>query len=113
MSNQEKRQQSVRSVTGTAYAYNDDWMALFTAAGITSGTHDERLRAWINGQLSTAYTTVSDAMRAYAISQGVPSWNELGTFTPGGGGGGPTGTGIVWGSGNYIVWGTGNYITWG
>jgi hypothetical protein len=112
MSNQEKRQQSVRASTGTAYTYNDDWMALFTAAGITSGTYNERLKAWINAQLSTAYTTLPDAMRAYAVNQGVSSWNELGTFTPGGGGG-PTGTGIVWGSGNYIVWGTGNYITWG
>ena len=83
MSNQEKRQQSVRAVTGTTYAYNDDWMALFTAAGITTGTYNERLKAWINAQLSTAYTTIPDAMRAYAINQSVTSWGELGTFTPG------------------------------
>jgi hypothetical protein len=81
MSNQEKRQQSVRAVTGTAYAYNDDWMALFTAAGITSGTYNERLRAWINAQLSTAYTTLPDALRAYAVSQGFTAWNEMGTFS--------------------------------
>jgi hypothetical protein len=110
MSNQEKRQQSVRASTGTAYSYNDDWMALFTAAGITSGTYNERLLVWINAQLSTAYTTLPDAMRAYAINQGVPSWNEMGTFTPGGGGGVPdlailarSGDAIVDRSGNYII----------
>ena len=84
MSNQEKRQQSVRASTGTAYSYEGDWMALFGAAGITSGVFNERMLAWINAQLSSAYTNINDAMRAFAVSQGVTTWNELGTFTPGG-----------------------------
>jgi hypothetical protein len=110
MSNQEKRQQSVRASTGTAYSYNDDWMALFTAAGITSGTYNERLLVWINAQLSTAYTTLPDAMRAYAINQGVPSWNELGTFDAGGGSG-PTGSGILLEDGvSFLLAETGDYL---
>ena len=82
MSNQELRQQSVRASTGTAYSYEGDWMALFGAAGITSGVFNERMLAWINAQLSSAYTNVNDAMRAYAVSKGASSWNELGTFAP-------------------------------
>lgn len=93
MSNQELRQQSVRASTGTAYSYEGDWMALFGAAGITSGVFNERMLAWINAQLSSAYTNVNDAMRAFAVSQGVTTWNELGTFTVGVGSG-PTGAGI-------------------
>jgi len=83
MSNQEKRQQSVRASTGTAYSYEGDWMALFGSAGITSGTFNDRMLAWINAQLSSAYTNINDAMRAFAVSQGVTNWNELGTFTAG------------------------------
>jgi hypothetical protein len=83
MSNQEKRQQSVRTLTGTAYTYNDDFMAMFTAAGVTSGTFNERLLVWINARLSTAYTTLPDAMKAFAVNQGFTSWNEMGTFSPG------------------------------
>jgi hypothetical protein len=83
MSNQEKRQQSVRAVTGTAYAYNDDWMALFTAAGITTGVYNERLLVWINTQLGTAYTTLPDAMKAFAVRQERASWDEMGTFSTG------------------------------
>jgi hypothetical protein len=80
MSNQEKRQQSVRASTGTAYSYEGDWMALFDSDGIASGVFTERMLAWINLQLSSAYTNVNDAMRAYAVSKGVSNWNELGTF---------------------------------
>jgi hypothetical protein len=83
MSNQEKRQQSVRAVTGTAYAYNDDWMALFTAAGITTGVYNERLLVWINTQLGSAYTTLPDAMKAFAVRQERASWDEMGTFSTG------------------------------
>ena len=101
MSNQEKRQQSVRASTGTAYSYEGDWMALFGAAGITSGVFNERMLAWINAQLSSAYTNVNDAMRAFAVSQGVTTWNELGTFTIGG---------ILDRAGSYILDRSGAYI---
>jgi hypothetical protein len=82
MSNQEKRQQSVRGVTGTAYTYNEDWLALFAADGITSGTFDDRMLAWCNFKLSSAYTNTNDAMKAYAASKSAASWDHLGTFTP-------------------------------
>ena len=82
MSNQEKRQQSVRGVTGTAYAYNDDWMALFAVDGITSGTFDDRMLAWCNSKLGASYTNTNDAMKAYAVSKSAASWDHLGTFTP-------------------------------
>jgi hypothetical protein len=104
MSNQELRQQSVRASTGTAYTHNEDWMALFTAAGITSGTYNERLLVWINAQLSTAYTTLPDAMRAYAVGQGFTSWNEMGTFSP------VPNLAILDRAGNAIVDRSGNYI---
>lgn len=82
MSNQEKRQQSVRGVTGTAYDYNGDWIALFDARGIAAGSFENRMLAYINGQLLSNYTNVNDAMRAFAVSNSASSWNELGTFTP-------------------------------
>ena len=81
-SNQELRQASVRAATGTAYTYNDDWMALFTADGITSGTFNDRMRVWINDRLGTSYATLPDAQRAFAIDQGFSSWSEMGTFNP-------------------------------
>ncbi len=82
MSNQQKRQQSVRGVTGTAYNYEGDWVALFNARSIPAGSFENRMLAYINGQLLSNYTNVNDAMRAFAVNQGSPSWNELGTFTP-------------------------------
>lgn len=107
MSNQSLRQASVRASTGTAYHYEGDWIALFDAAGITSGFFNERLLAWINVQLSTAYTNVNDAMRAFAVSQGATTWNELGTFTIGGGVPDKT---ILDRAGNYILDRSGAYI---
>lgn len=110
MSNQSLRQASVRASTGTAYHYEGDWIALFDAAGIASGFFNERLLAWINVQLSTAYTNVNDAMRAFAVSQGVTTWNELGTFTVGGGSG-PAGNGIFLEDGvSFLLAENGNYL---
>lgn len=82
--NQNLRQASVRASTGTSYVYNDDWMALFTAAGFTTGTFNDRMKAWINGRLSTSYLSLNDAQKAFAINQGFTSWNEMGTFTANG-----------------------------
>ena len=83
MSKQQERQNAVRIATGTAYTYNDDWMALFTADGITSGMFTERMLAWINARLGSSYATLPDAQRAFAELQGVPSWNEMGDFAIG------------------------------
>jgi hypothetical protein len=87
LSNQGDRQASVRAVTGTEYPYEGDWHALFDMAGIPVGTYNERLLAWINDYLTETYTNINDAMAAFAIDQGVTSWNELGTFDAGGGSG--------------------------
>jgi hypothetical protein len=84
MTRQNERQASVRAVTGTAYSYNDDWRALFDQAGIAAGNFNDRLRAWINGQLGTSYTNINDAMRAFAVDQGFTRWDEMGTFDAGG-----------------------------
>jgi len=83
MSNQERRQQSVRAVTGTAYAYEGDWHALFDQDGIPPGFFNERMLAWINATLSGSYTNINDAMRAFAIDQGYSSWPEMGDFALG------------------------------
>lgn len=79
--NQQKRQQSVRAVTGTAYHYEGDWHALFDLAGVASGTFNDRMFRWLNMQLGDAYTTLPDAMRAFAVLQGVPDFGSVGTFT--------------------------------
>lgn len=81
MSNQQLRQQSVRAVTGTAYNYEEDWHALFDAAGVADGVFVERLLAWINLYLGTAHTNLAEAQYAFAVDQGATSWNALGTFT--------------------------------
>ena len=82
MSNQSLRQASVRAVTGTSGTYEEDWHALFTLAGVQAGVFNERLYAWLNAQLGTTYGTLSDAMRAYAVTQGASSWDQMGTFSP-------------------------------
>jgi hypothetical protein len=82
--NQELRQASVRAVTGTAYTYEGDWHALFDLASVPPRTFDERLLAWINIQLGASYSNLSDAMAAFAASQGAGSWGAMGTWTPSG-----------------------------
>ena len=82
-SNQGDRQASARAVSGTAYDYQGDFMAMFDHDGIAAGDFNGRLLAWINLKLSASYTEVNGAMYAFAVSQGAKSWNELGTFTTG------------------------------
>lgn len=76
------RQASVRAVTGTAYDYNGDWLALFDAVGIAAGDFDGRMLAWINQVLAASYTDVNAAMSAYAATQGALTWQGMGTFSP-------------------------------
>jgi hypothetical protein len=78
--NQEARQASVRAVTGTAYVYDDDWLALFRAAGITTGGFNDRLLAYLNSRMGSSYANVNDAMLAFAVTQGFTSWSAMGTF---------------------------------
>ena len=71
-------------MTGTALSYEGDWHALFDGDGIAQGAFDGRLLAWINDQLGAAYGELNGAMAAFAASQGVQSWSQLGAFTIGG-----------------------------
>ncbi|MGO4334963.1 hypothetical protein AB4037_08610 [Labrys sp. KB_33_2] len=80
MSNQALRQASVRAATGTAYDYNGDWSALFDLAGVPAYDWNGRLLAYINLKLGTPYTEINGAMAAFAIANGAPDWNSLGTF---------------------------------
>ncbi len=80
-SNQSLRQASVRAVTGTAYNYEGDWSALFTAAGFTTGSWNERFLLWLNSQMGANYTDLPGAMQAFAEYNGVYNWDSLGTFT--------------------------------
>lgn len=75
------RHASVRAATGTALDYNGDWHALFTQAGIPAGDLNGRMLAWINARLGKSYPDLNGAKAAYAASQGVATWDSLGTFS--------------------------------
>lgn len=81
MSQQGFRQASVRAVTGTAGSYEGDWHALFTVNSIPAGTFDERLLQYINLKLTKSYTSLSEAMQAFAAAKGAANFASLGTFT--------------------------------
>lgn len=83
MSQQSLRQASIRAVTSTTYTYEGDWHALWDILGIAAGQFNERMLAYINGQLSTSYTEVNGAMAAFAAANGSTTFQAIGTFTPG------------------------------
>ena len=80
--NSEAKQASVRGVTSTTATFNEDWLALFNARSIGAGTYNERLLAYINGELSTSYTDVNLALQAFATDQDDYNFSSMGTFTP-------------------------------
>lgn len=78
MSNQSARQASVRAVTGTAFTYEGDWHALFTASGIPDGDFNGRFLQWLNARIPEPKTNLVDAMASYAINVAqVSSWSEV------------------------------------
>lgn len=82
LTNQELRQAAARLVTSTTLDYNGDWEALFDAAGISKALDwNGRMLAWINGKLTANYIDLPDAMTAFAIANGAPSWSSMGTFS--------------------------------
>lgn len=103
--NQEDRQASVRASTGTAYFHNDDWLALFAASSITTGGFNDRMLAWLNATMGTAYQFLGDAQRAFAVSLGVSRWDEIGAFSI------IAATEITW-STDEFKWNT-DFMTWG
>jgi len=90
MTNQGGVQAAVREQTGTALDFNGDWHALFDADGIATGPFNGRMLLWINGQLSTSYASLPQAMQAFAVDQGFNNWSSMSTLVlgPSGPGGG-------------------------
>jgi hypothetical protein len=80
MTNQSARQASIRAVTGTTGTYNEDWLALFDLDGIPAGTFNERLYMWLEIETGLSGLTLNELMVAYAVLQGVETWNELGAL---------------------------------
>jgi hypothetical protein len=80
LSNQSLKQASVRAITETASTFEGDFHALFDMAEIPAGAFNSRLLEWINLMLDESYTEINGAMAAFAVANGAPSWNELGTF---------------------------------
>jgi hypothetical protein len=79
--NQGLQQSSVRGQTSTALDYNGDWSALFDAAAIPEGDFSGRMLAYINDYLTASYTSVPEAMQAFAVDQGYTNWSSMGTIT--------------------------------
>lgn len=77
MSNQSRRQQSVRELTGTALDHNGDWHALFDQDNIAPGTFNEHMIAWLNAQTGETFTGLPAAQMAYAKSLGAMNWDAL------------------------------------
>lgn len=109
--NQGGVQDAVRAISGTAKDYNSDWHALFDAQGVATGLgFNGRMLLWINQVLSTSYTSLPQAMQAFAESQGFNNWSSMNTFSLG-----PSvpSSAVIWGASNEMIWGSANYITWG
>lgn len=81
MSNQSKRQESVRGITSTTSTYEGDWHALFDLYGISEGAFNSRLLAFLNFALSASYIELNGAMNEFAVLNGASTWNEMGTIT--------------------------------
>lgn len=81
MSNQGGVQAAIRASTGTTLDYNGDWHALFDADSIETGPFNERLLDWINFKMTASYTSLPEAMQAYAEDQGFNNWSSMNTLT--------------------------------
>ncbi len=77
MSNQSTLQAAIRVVTGTTHTLNGDWLALFAAAGFTTGSFNERMLAYLNNALGASHTSLPAAQQAYAVAKGVYNWNAV------------------------------------
>lgn len=77
MSNQSEHHADIRTSTSTARDYNSDWLAQFTKDAIPAGTFNSRMIAFINAELTTSYSNINDALRAYAVNQGFTRFNDV------------------------------------
>jgi hypothetical protein len=82
MTQQGLRQASARDLSGfaTETNYNEDLLRLFDAQSIPAGTFNERQLRWINARMAASYTNLTEAMQAYATSQGAYNWSALGAL---------------------------------
>lgn len=82
MTQQGLRQASARDLSGfaTETNYNEDLLRLFDAQSIPAGTFNERQLRWINARMAASYTNLTEAMQAYATSQGASNWSSMGAF---------------------------------
>lgn len=86
--NQGDRQQSARTYASSTNDYNGDILAMARQQGVSTSLEiNGSLLQYINTALNASYTEINGAMAAYAnsVNSGQANWNELGTFTPGGG----------------------------
>jgi len=63
--------------------YEGEWHRTFDAAGIRQEHFNGRMLLWLNLQLGRTYTSLPEAMQAYAVSQGATNWSSL-SLTGGG-----------------------------
>jgi hypothetical protein len=77
MSNQSRRQQSVRDITGTALDHNGDWHALFDSESLAAGPFNGRMLAWLNSRLSSSQTGLAGAQAAYAARLGLAAFGSV------------------------------------
>jgi hypothetical protein len=77
------RQGLARAVTSTTLSYNGDFLALFTAHSIgLDGGFNGRLLNYINGQLTTSFTGLPQAMAAMAAANPpATNFSSMITFT--------------------------------
>ena len=99
--NQEARQATCRTATGTALDVNGDWLAMAADNGFTTGTINERLMNYFNAALGATwgvaawdevlwdgaggdYTNINEAAAAFGESNGVTGngsmFSSLGSF---------------------------------
>ena len=81
--NQEAKQASIRTITGTTNTYNGDWLALFDAASIASGSFNGRMIAWLQGETGSSKTNINDLQAAYAELLGFDQWNSVNVILDG------------------------------
>lgn len=79
--NQEARHAAVRSITGTTWTHDGDWMALFTSESIAAGTFNERFIGWLQAATGSASTNINDLKAKYASDNGFASWEAVNTIS--------------------------------
>lgn len=82
MTQQGDLQASIRGLTGTAWAYEGDFEAMFDGASIAAGDFNGRLLAWINKAMGSSYSEINGAKQAYAAALGFSNWNGLNLVNP-------------------------------